>query len=219
VSAMGGTQVSEAVLPAKAKGAVVDMDGTLLDSNELRVGSWQAACERHGLTIDKDKYMKETGRSGKDIVDSLCKEQGKDLSEDERKELVEDEGKIFKKHKLPAADLVPVVLDIVKAAKERGLKMAVASGGQHDVVEKILKDHGIDDMFDVVVTSKDVENCKPAPDIFLLAADKLGVKPEECVAYEDAEQGIKSAAAAQFLKVVDVTKLDGHPEKEEKHGD
>lgn len=215
---MAASQVSEDLLPAKAKGAVFDMDGTLIDSNTLHVGSWQQACERVGLKIDKDTYMRETGKSGSDIVAQLCKEQNKELSEEDTKQLVEDESKIFKNDKLPDADLVPQVIKIVKAAKAKGLKMAVASGGQHDVVEKILKEHGLEDMFDVVVTSKDVENCKPAPDIFLLAADKLGVQPEECVAYEDAEMGFKSASAARFLKVVDVTKLDGHPQKEEMHG-
>lgn len=210
--------VTDDILPRAARAAVFDVDGTLLDSNARRVESWSEACRRHGLHIDKDKYLKETGRSGRDIVDLLCKEQGVDLPEPERASLVEDESNIFTDTGLPESGLIPVVLDIVGEAKRRGLKLAVCSGGQAQVVEQVLRERGLGDTFDAVVTSKDVPHAKPAPDIFRLAAERLGVEPGACVAYEDAEQGVVSARSAGYMAVVDVTHLPGHPEREERHG-
>ena len=81
-----------------------------------------------------------------------------------------------------------------------------------------LRGHGILDLFDAVVTCEDVKHGKPAPDLYLLAAEKLGVDPKRCTAYEDAELGMQSAKAAG-MTVVDVRLLDGYPTDEYKNTD
>ena len=86
----------------------------------------------------------------------------------------------------------------------------MASSGVRTTVVKHLKHHGIFDLFDAVVTVEDVMHGKPAPDLYLLAALKLGVDPTRCVAYEDAELGMESAMAAG-MAVVDVRELPGYP--------
>ncbi|KXZ56120.1 hypothetical protein GPECTOR_1g100 [Gonium pectorale] len=214
----GGSRlhVHEGILPTRAKGAVFDMDGTLLDTNDRRVESWVAACAKRGLRMDKETYMALTGMAGHDIVDKLCTDQGVDLPAEERDALIKEESRIFKEEGLPRSAAVSPVLDILEEAQRRGLKLAVCSGGRKDAVERSLVDRGLADRFHAVVTSADVQHAKPEPDIFLLAADKLGLSPGECVAFEDAEMGKRSARAAGYLSVIDVTGLPGHPQEGDK---
>jgi len=206
------------LFPAEAQAAIFDMDGTLLASNEHRINSWQKATREHGLDISEEKYMQETGKSGKDIVKDLAEEQGKGMSEEEHKEVANKESKHFiEGGGLDQSKPIPQVVDIAKAAQARGLKMAVASGGQRDVVDKAMKDYKLGEMFEAVVTSKDVPHAKPDPDIFLLAAERLGVDINKCVIFEDAPKGFEAAERAGALKVVDVTTLPGHPDKDRQY--
>ena len=79
--------------------------------------------------------------------------------------------------------------------------MAVATGGIRLVCERLLDDAGVRDWFAAVVTADDVEHGKPAPDTYALAAERLGVDPHDCVAFEDAEPGLQSARAAGMTAV------------------
>jgi len=109
--------------------------------------------------------------------------------------------------------LIHPVVAIARDAKAKGLPIAVASSGVKPTVHGHLKQHGIFDLFDAVVTCEDVSSGKPAPDLYLLAAEKLGVDPARCTAYEDALLGIASAKKAG-MDVVDVRQLEGYPNPE-----
>src|SRR4029077_13533534 len=82
-------------------------------------------------------------------------------------------------------------------------KMAVASGGWKSIINQSLGAVGLNDLFDAIVGADDVKHGKPAPDIFLKAAQQLGLKPEECLVYEDGDLGIQAARAAG-MEVIDV---------------
>jgi HAD superfamily hydrolase (TIGR01509 family) len=84
--------------------------------------------------------------------------------------------------------------------------MAVASGGTRKVIEQVLEHLGIRHLFQAVVTSEDIVNQKPAPDIFLEAARRIGVPPQFCRAYEDTDLGMKAIRAAG-MEAVDVREL------------
>ena len=115
-------------------------------------------------------------------------------------------------------ELIHPVVAIAMDAKAKGLPIAVASSGVKPTVTGHLRGHGILDLFDAVVTCEDVKHGKPAPDLYLLAAEKLGVDPKRCTAYEDAELGMQSAKAAG-MTVVDVRLLDGYPTDDYKNTD
>lgn len=104
---------------------------------------------------------------------------------------------------------IDIVVDIAK--KYRGKKpMAVASSGFRDHVVHSLKMNGIYEYFDAIVTAEDIKNSKPAPDIFLLAAERIGCNPIKCRGYEDADAGMQSLRAAG-LEAIDVRLMDGYP--------
>eukprot|EP01026_Neomeris_dumetosa_P000633 TRINITY_DN10156_c0_g1_i5.p6 TRINITY_DN10156_c0_g1~~TRINITY_DN10156_c0_g1_i5.p6 ORF type:complete len:110 (-),score=24.03 TRINITY_DN10156_c0_g1_i5:225-554(-) len=104
-----------------------------------------------------------------------------------------------------------MVVDIIKEAQNRGIPMAVASGGSKEHVVGGLERAGLLDYFQTVVAAEDYTKGKPHPDPFLIAAQRIGVNPEDCVGYEDATLGMQAIEAASFLKAIDVTKLDGYP--------
>jgi HAD superfamily hydrolase (TIGR01509 family) len=92
--------------------------------------------------------------------------------------------------------LIEAVVAFARQAAARGRPVSVASGGPRDIVRHTLELMHIRDLFPVVVTPEDVAHGKPAPDMFLLAAAKMGVPPEKCLVFEDAEPGIQAAEAA-----------------------
>lgn len=89
--------------------------------------------------------------------------------------------------------------------------MAIASGGSRISVESGLKQVGLYDYFDAIITSDDVQNGKPHPEGFLLAAKNIGVEPQDCVGYEDAVLGMQAIKSAGFLACIDVTQFEGYP--------
>ena len=91
---------------------------------------------------------------------------------------------------------IPEVCDYARRLAKAGAKLAVASGGFRKEVHQILQVIGMAEIFPVVVTSEDVENCKPAPDLFLLAAERLGVSARDCLVIEDSPKGFDAAEAA-----------------------
>ena len=91
---------------------------------------------------------------------------------------------------------MPGAEELVNFLKSKGVKLAIASGSSQDSIKHHLGEVGGTDYFDAIVGGADVENGKPAPDIFLLAAEKLGVAPEDCFVLEDSENGIRAAHAA-----------------------
>ena len=108
------------------------------------------------------------------------------------------------------APIAPV-LALARAAKARGLPVAVATGGARRQVGPAIAAAGLEGFFDAVVTADDVAHGKPHPETFLKAAAAIGVAPELCVGYEDAQLGMAAIRAAGYLLAVDVTTMAGYP--------
>jgi HAD superfamily hydrolase (TIGR01509 family) len=142
------------------------------------------------------------GRPTRDIVQIINGEKGLHLDPD-------GVALSKKRHFLQYLDTLELIQEVASFAEEnRGkVPMAVASGGSRVVVEKTLQMVGISDWFDEVVSSDEVENGKPAPDIFLEAASRLGVAPGDCVVFEDGRAGIAAALAAGMEVVTVPTHL------------
>ena len=150
----------------------------------------------------EDIFYAMGGRPTRDIVEIINGEKGLNLDPDAV-------ALSKKRHYLEVLDTVELLEEVASFAREnRGkIPMAVASGGSRVVVEKTLQSVGISDWLDEVVSSDEVENGKPAPDIFLETALRLGVAPEDCVVFEDGRAGIAAARAAGMEVVVVPTHL------------
>ena len=191
--------------PSRSRRA--DCDGTLVDTMGGFYEADLKTCLEFGMTMSKKQFYALAGVPIREIFRILAEEQGVQPDLDAMaarcKELADE---------IMAAGpaLIEPVVAIAREAKAAGVPLAVASSGVKPTVTGHLKGHGIYDLFDAVVTCEDVENGKPAPDLYVLAAKRLGVDPTRCTAYEDAELGMQSARAAG-MAVVDVRQMDGYP--------
>jgi len=176
---------------------IFDCDGTLADTMPAHYRIWVESLADHGIAFAEERFYALGGVSARKIVELLAAEQG--VAVDAEAVAVAKE-RAFHDHGLEGLQPIEVVVDV--ARRHHGARpMAVATGGVRVICEKTLGLLRLAPLFDAVVTSEDVEHPKPAPDTYLLAAERLGVDPARCVAFEDGEAGIDAARAAGMTTV------------------
>jgi beta-phosphoglucomutase family hydrolase len=187
-----------APLPERVKGLIFDCDGTLVDTMPTHFIAWRKALEPFGLPLSEERFYAFAGMPTQKIIETLADEYQKKV--DARKVAEQKEEAYYE-----LIDQVKEIAAVVAIARrENGKrKLAVASGGWHRVVERSLETIGALDLFPVIVGADDVTHGKPNPDVFLRAAELLGLPPENCIVYEDGELGFQAALAAG-MSVVDV---------------
>ena len=173
------------------KALIFDCDGTLAHTMPLHWEAWRKVTRRHGVHFTEERFYELGGVPSRHILALLKEEQS--LGIDPLTVAKEKESAY-----LETLHQVRPIEEIVAIARSHHgkLPMAVASGGTRPVIEKVLVHVGIRDLFEAVVTSEDVVHQKPAPDIFLEAARRLGVVPEHCRAYEDTDLGLQAIRSA-----------------------
>jgi beta-phosphoglucomutase family hydrolase len=186
------------------RGIIFDCDGTLADTMPLHWRAWQTIANRHRLDLSEDRFYSLGGVPSRDILRMLSSEQGVRLDPISVAREKETEY-------LPLIAQVEPINSVVGVAREYHGKipLAVASGGTRHIIEQVLEHLGIRHLFDAIVTSEDVVNQKPAPDIFLEAARRIGVPPQYCRAYEDTDLGMQAIRAAG-MEAIDVRELLKH---------
>lgn len=186
--------------PDDFAGYIFDLDGTLIDTMPLHYRAWDAAMRDAGLphALDVDYFYALGGVPTRRVAELFGEHYGLKLDPDDvfhRKE------NYFSELQREATLIEPVVQFARSMYPTHPL--AIASGGPRMIVTRSLELTGLAPLFRAVVTADDVIHGKPSPDMFLLAASQLGVAPERCLVFEDAEPGIKGALAAG-MKVVRV---------------
>jgi len=184
---------------------IFDCDGTLADSMPLHWRAWDAIARRHGLAFSEQRFYSLGGVPARDVLKMLRAEQGvpfDPLMVAREKEAVY----------LPLIAQIEPINQVVGVAREHygKIPMAVASGGTQRIIQQVLEHLDIRHLFQAIVTSEDVVKQKPAPDIFLEAARRLGVPPQFCRAYEDTDLGMQAIRAAG-MEAVDVRQLLAQP--------
>ncbi len=184
---------------------IFDMDGTIVDNMAFHTQSWIRFFEQRGMAIDADEFFRTTaGRQGKEIIRSHL---GEHLADDAVKTLnLEKEG-VYRELYGPHRKTVAGFDGLIAAAKEAGIKLAVATAAPVGNIEFTLDGLDLRRHFDAVVGAADVARGKPHPDGFLLAAEKLGVLPADCIVFEDAPLGVEAARNAGMRCVVLTTTL------------
>ena len=183
------------------QGLIFDCDGTLADTMPLHWRAWELISRRHGLHFPEDRFYALGGVPSRDILKMLAVEQGRSL------DLVAVAHEKENAYLPLMAGIEPVhaVVEIARANFGK-IPLAVASGGTQPIIVQVLEQLKIRHLFQAVVTSEMVKNQKPAPDIFLEAARRIGVAPQSCRAYEDTDLGLQAIRAAG-MDAVDVRKL------------
>jgi beta-phosphoglucomutase len=177
------------------KAFIFDMDGVLCDSEEIMAA---AGCrmfkERHGVTVFPADFVPFVGTGEDRYLGGVATKYGVSLNmPSDKEEAYRLYGEIAQNELKP----IPGVIRFLHAASEKGLRLAVATSADLVKVEINLAAIGVpDSLFAARVTGSQIENKKPAPDIFLKAAQLLGFAPDECIVFEDAVNGVQAAKAA-----------------------
>ena len=178
-------------VPEYIKGLIFDCDGTLVDSMPLHMKAWEYVIASGGGPWDADFFFSRKGTPEKKMVLLFNAQFGRTL---DPAEIVKSKHEYFWAHAVELKS-VPHVVDVV--FQYHGvLPMAVASGGTRENVHRQLEAIRIDRFFKIVLCADDDIPPKPAPDIFLEAARRLGVAPEFCQVFEDGDLGLEAARAA-----------------------
>ena len=176
-----------------------DMDGTLVDSAEYHWQAWRDSMSREGLPVTHRQFLATFGQRN----DSILRQW---LGEKAKPELIQRIGKakealyrrLVREHGISP---LPGALEWVNLLHRRSWGQAIASAAPRANVETILDVLRASECFEAIVSAEDVHRGKPDPEVFLIAATKLGVAPEHCIVVEDAEHGIEAARAAGMKSI------------------
>jgi HAD superfamily hydrolase (TIGR01509 family) len=188
--------------PGEFEGYLFDCDGTLADSMPLHFEAWTEYLEQAGgasSRFTEELFYAWGGRPEREIFAALNRDYGYAVDPERA---VRDKEMRYRAL-LPRVQPVTAVADLVRRLGAAHAKMAVASGSRRGMVEETLQHLGLREYFPVIVAAGEVPRGKPAPDVFLKAAEALGVEPARCVVFEDAVAGFRAAEAAG-MRWVDV---------------
>lgn len=174
-----------------------DCDGTIADSMPLHYKAWKKALAEYGCTYEEDLFYAWGGKPVRKIIADLNAMHGLNMPVDE---LAEHKERLYHAQ-LSELKAIPDVVEHIEAQHGR-IPFAVVSGSRRASVIGSLTALGLLEKFDVLVCAEDYKRGKPAPDGFLMAAQKLGVAPEHCLVFEDTELGIQAASAAGMQSVL-----------------
>ncbi len=179
--------------PGEFAGYIFDLDGTLADTMPLHYAAWDQAMRNAGLKgkLDENRFYALGGVPSRLVAELLGRHHAVELDPER---VYRDKEAIFM-GSLQKLELIAPVVSFARNVSQTH-PVAVASGGTREVVTSTLTKTGLASLFPVVVTADDVEHGKPSPDMFLLAARRMGVAPELCLVFEDGEPGIQAAKAA-----------------------
>src|SRR5271154_1352405 len=182
--------------PGIFKAYLFDCDGTIADSMPLHYIAWSKALAEQQCEFTEDLFYSWGGVSVAEVIQRLNKQQGLNMSVEE----VSNRKESFYLENLPQLKAIPEVLEVIEANYGR-IPFAVVSGSTRESVTASLATLNLLDRFDALVCAGEYEKGKPDPEAFVIAAAKLGVAPESCLVFEDADMGIQAAAAAGMASV------------------
>lgn len=180
------------------RAAIFDVDGTLLDSVDLHALAWHEAMAKFGHDVSFDQARSQIGKGGDKLIPHFL---SAEAQQDHGKELEEWRGKRFKSAYLPLVRPFSAVPDLLRRARDAGLRIAVASSAKKDELGKYLDIAGITALIDVTTSSDDVEESKPAPDIFEVVLKKLGLGAGDAIAIGDTPYDAEAAGKAGIATV------------------
>ena len=173
------------------KAVIFDMDGVIFDTEKVYLDIWIEVFEKYGYKMTKELYVNVMGTGRKNVIKTFLENFGDDLPIEKMYE--EKDNQLFYIIENQGIPLKEGVKELFSMLKEKNYKIALATSAKRERVEKQIKDKWLKESFDAIVCGDDVEKGKPSPDIFLKAAKKIDVEPENCFVVEDSPAGIKAA--------------------------
>jgi len=190
-----------------------DLDGVIADTAEYHYLAWRDVFKERGVEYSMADFMPYFGRRHDTIIKAVL---GEKLTPGEIREITENKQKDYRRRVSEDIKALPGAIDLIKSLHTHGIKSAIASSAVPENIKIILRGLGIEYCFQAIAHGTEVEEGKPSPQIFLLAAKKLKAGPGSCVVIEDAIAGVAAAKSAG-MKCVAVT--NSHPRGKLKDAD
>jgi len=178
------------------RGVIFDLDGVLVRTDELHYQSWKKLADEEGFHFDRAVNERLRGISRLESLEIILRHAGRTYSPAQQQALAERKNAMYREllQTLTPADLLPGATETLKALRQRGIKTAIGSSSRN--TRLILQRLELIPYFDAVVDGNDITRAKPDPEVFLRAAERLGLPPNECLVVEDAVAGVESARRA-----------------------
>ena len=177
---------------------IFDIDGTIIDSMPYHERSWDVFLTRRGVpTVGEDFFRRTAGRTGVEVMRELFGS----LSDADVQAFVREKESIYRELFAPEFREIAGFKVFARAAKAAGVRLACATAGDPDNIAFALRGLALQGFFDAAVGAHDVARGKPEPDLFLLAAERMGAAPGACLVFEDAPLGIEAARRAGMRAV------------------
>ncbi len=182
-------------------GVIFDLDGVLCFTDHLHYKAWKALAERENIEFTEEDNNRLRGVSRQESLEILLEKATRTYTDEEKMQMCQEKNELYRNYlsQLSPSDLSETVNTVLMNLREQNIPMAVGSSSKN--TELILTRLGLSSFFNAVVDGTMVSNSKPHPEVFLLAAKKLGLSPEHCIVVEDAIAGIKAAKAAGMISV------------------
>ncbi len=179
-------------------GVIWDVDGTLLDSGGMHFNSWVNLAQDLGKSFTPTDFKATFGRRNAEIIRQLF---GEHYSDQEVNALGFQKEEYYRKTARQGLTLLPGVQSLLEKLHEAGFKQAIGSSAPRQNLDLLLELTGIAPFFEAVVGAEDTQRGKPDPQVFLTAAQKLGLPPGNCLVLEDAVAGVEAATAAGMASI------------------
>jgi beta-phosphoglucomutase len=181
------------------RAVIFDLDGVITDTAEFHYLGWQRLADEVGIPFDRDANEQLRGLSRRESLLAMLGD--REVPEDELAGMMERKNGYYVDSlgEMGPEDALPGAVELVEEARDRGLAVAIGSSSKNAAL--VLDKLGLTDRFDAIADGHSVEDAKPAPDLFLAAAELLGVEPAACIVIEDAASGVDAALAAGMTAV------------------
>jgi beta-phosphoglucomutase len=189
------------------RGCIFDLDGVVVDTAKYHYLAWKRLAKEMGFDFTEQDNERLKGVSRMRSLDILLEIGGMTMGQEEKEAMATKKNEWYREYilKMEPGEILPGVQDFFSELKKEGMKIALGSASKNAVT--ILEQIGLKDTFDAIVDGTKVEKAKPDPEVFLKGAHEIGLMPEECVVFEDAEAGVEAAKSGK-MKCVGV----GDPE-------
>lgn len=181
------------------QGVIFDLDGVICSTDEFHYLAWKALADKEGIPFDRETNNLLRGVSRMASLEIILRKATRSYSEEEKASLADYKNELYRGYlkQMTPADLDPNVLKTLQTLKEKGVRIAIGSSSKN--TKRILTNIGIIDVFDAITDGNDIQHSKPDPEVFLVAAKKLGLEPSSCIVVEDAFAGIEAAKRGGFV--------------------
>ncbi len=190
----------------RLEAVIWDMDGVIADTADYHYLAWKDAFAKKGIDYAREEFMRHFGQRNDTIIKDAI---GDAVTPAELKTINEEKQADYRRRVAGHIRALPGAVALIRSLKDQGIKQAIASSSPPENIAIILRGLGIEDCFQAIAWGAEVPEGKPSPQIYLLAADRLGARPSNCIVFEDAIAGVDGAKRAG-MKCAAVT--NSHPE-------